>query len=180
MRFYIFLLFLFFCVLTKLYITNMASRSDLGDVTPNNLGQVRILHNVLFPVHYGDNFYNDLLEAGEFAKLAYYNDVCVGTVCCRKEADESNPNNYKVYIMTLGVLEPYRHLGLGSKLVQHILEQAKLAKDITQVYLHVQTNNTLAVDFYKKNQFEVVSTEKDYYKNIENRDAYLLSKNIEQ
>lgn len=69
---------------------------------------------------------------------------------------------------------------IGSKLVQHILEQAKLAKDITQVYLHVQTNNTLAVDFYKKNQFEVVSTEKDYYKNIENRDAYLLSKNIEQ
>jgi ribosomal protein S18 acetylase RimI-like enzyme len=69
---------------------------------------------------------------------------------------------------------------IGSKLVQHILEQAKLAKDITQVYLHVQTNNALAVDFYKKNQFEVVSTEKDYYKNIENRDAYLLSKNIEQ
>jgi len=47
----------------------MASRSDLGDVTPNNLGQVRILHKVLFPVNYGDNFYNDLLEAGEFAKL---------------------------------------------------------------------------------------------------------------
>lgn len=45
--------------------------------------------------------------------LAYYNDVCVGTVCCRKEADESNPDKYKIYIMTLGVLEPYRHLGLG-------------------------------------------------------------------
>lgn len=68
----------------------------------------------------------------------------------------------------------------GSQLVQHILEQAKLAKDITKVYLHVQTINTAAVDFYKKNQFEVVSTEKDYYKNIENRDAYLLSKDIEQ
>jgi hypothetical protein len=47
----------------------MASRSDLGDVTPNNLGQVRVLHKVLFPVNYGDNFYNELLEADEFAKL---------------------------------------------------------------------------------------------------------------
>lgn len=74
----------------------------------------------------------------------------------------------------------YANTFLGSQLVQHILEQAKLAKDITKVYLHVQTINTAAVDFYKKNQFEVVSTEKDYYKNIENRDAYLLSKDIEQ
>lgn len=45
------------------------SRSDLGDVTPNNLGQVRVLHKVLFPVSYGDNFYNELLGADEFAKL---------------------------------------------------------------------------------------------------------------
>jgi hypothetical protein len=42
---------------------------DLGDVTHNNLGQVRKLHSVLFPVHYGDKFYSDLLEAGEYAKL---------------------------------------------------------------------------------------------------------------
>lgn len=42
---------------------------DLGDITPNNLGQVRALHKTLFPVSYSDNFYNELLEAGEFAKL---------------------------------------------------------------------------------------------------------------
>ncbi|KAG2211688.1 acyl-CoA N-acyltransferase [Mucor mucedo] len=156
------------------------SRSDLGDVTPNNLGQVRVLHKVLFPVNYGDNFYNELLEADEFAKLAYYNDVCVGTVCCRKEADESNPEKFKIYMMTLGVLEPYRRLGLGSRLLQHILEHAKLAKDISQVYLHVQTNNDQGVDFYKKHDFKIVSTEKDYYKHIEPRDAYLLSMTIEQ
>lgn len=64
-------------------------------------------------------------------------------------------------------------------MVQHILEQAKLAKDISKVYLHVQISNTAAVDFYKKNNFEVISTEKDYYKNIEPRDAFLLSKTIE-
>jgi hypothetical protein len=60
-----------------------------------------------------------LTAAEHLPILAYYNDVCVGTVCCRKEADESNPNNYKVYIMTLGVLEPYRHLGLGK--LKHII-----------------------------------------------------------
>jgi ribosomal protein S18 acetylase RimI-like enzyme len=59
------------------------------------------------------------------------------------------------------------------------LEQAKLSKDISKVYLHVQTNNAAAVDFYKKNDFEIISTEKDYYKHIEPRDAFLVSKNIE-
>lgn len=50
----------------------MATSSDLGDVTPNNLGQIRVLHKVLFPVNYGENFYTELLEAGEFAKLGTY------------------------------------------------------------------------------------------------------------
>ncbi|KAI8050129.1 acyl-CoA N-acyltransferase [Gilbertella persicaria] len=153
----------------------MSTRIDLGDVTKNNLGQVRVLHKTLFPVQYGENFYNELLEAGEFAKLAYYNDVCVGTVCCRREVDESNSDKFKIYMMTLGVLEPYRHLGIGSALVKHVIEQAKLAGDISQIYLHVQTSNTAAADFYKKNEFQVISTEKDYYKNIEPRDAYLLA-----
>lgn len=69
---------------------------------------------------------------------------------------------------------------LGSKMVQHILEQAKLAKDVSCVYLHVQTSNSAAVEFYKKNGFETVETVKDYYKNIEPRDAFLVSKTIEQ
>lgn len=68
---------------------------------------------------------------------------------------------------------------IGSKLVEHILEQAKLDKEVTKVYLHVQTVNTAALEFYKKNGFEVVSTEKDYYKNIEPKDAYLLEKTFE-
>lgn len=34
-------------------------------------------------------------------------------VCCRKEKDEESAEKYKIYMMTLGVLEPYRGLGLG-------------------------------------------------------------------
>ena len=54
------------------------------------------------------------LESGEYAKLAYYNDVVVGAVCCR--VDVTNPEEgqiakKKLYIMTLGCLAPYRRLG---------------------------------------------------------------------
>ncbi|KAI9281088.1 acyl-CoA N-acyltransferase [Sporodiniella umbellata] len=156
----------------------MANMIDIGQVTFNNLGQVRMLHKNLFPVSYGDQFYSDLLEAEPFAKLAYYNDVCVGVVCCRKEKDQETPEKSKLYMMTLGVLEPYRHLGIGKRMVKHILEQAELSKEISQVYLHVQVTNTAALEFYKKSSFEVIEIEKDYYKNIDPKDAYLLSKTI--
>ncbi|GAA5921655.1 hypothetical protein JCM3775_001748 [Rhodotorula graminis] len=35
-----------------------------------------------------------------------------------------NGKSYKLYIMTLGVLAPYRHQGLGSKLIHHVLTSA--------------------------------------------------------
>lgn len=47
----------------------MAIQTDIGEITINNLGQVRALHKTLFPVSYSENFYTDLLEAGNFAKL---------------------------------------------------------------------------------------------------------------
>ena len=44
-------------------------RIALGDITLNNLGQLKKLNTVLFPVHYSEKFYKDVLEVGEFAKF---------------------------------------------------------------------------------------------------------------
>ena len=73
-------------------------RIDLGDVTPHNIKLLRKVNTVVFPVSYHDKFYKvikqylpdpltviiqDVLESGELAKLAYFNDIVVGAVCCR-------------------------------------------------------------------------------------------------
>ena len=104
------------------------STIDLGDLTDKNVGQLKILNAAIFPVKYNDKFYTDLLLPGreELTKLgmihsphlqhlkllfmnhtAFYNDIFVGAVCCRVEEE------HKVYIMTLGVLAPYRQLKIG-------------------------------------------------------------------
>ena len=52
-------------------------------MTPHNIKLLKKVNQVVFPIVYHDKFYKDVLEAGELAKLAYYNDVVVGAVCCR-------------------------------------------------------------------------------------------------
>lgn len=69
------------------------------------LQQLRRLNQAVFPVSYNDKFYKDIVSAGELAKLAYFNDIVVGAVCCRIDA---NNDAHQLYIMTLGTLAPYR------------------------------------------------------------------------
>lgn len=149
-------------------------RVELGDITKHNIKLMRRLNQAIFPVNYNEKFYKDVLEAGELAKLAYYNDVVVGAVCCRIEQVD---NEKRLYIMTLGCLFTYRRLGIGTTMLKHVLDYA-YRKGLDNIYLHVQINNTGAIDFYKKFGFEIVDTKEDYYKRIEPSSALVLKKQL--
>jgi len=160
-------------MITKINITEMG-RIDLGEITKHNIRLVRRLNHSIFPVSYNDRFYKDVLEAGDLAKLALFNDIAVGTVCCRIELAD---NEKRLYIMTLGCLFTYRRLGIGSTMLKHVLECAT-KKGVDNIYLHVQINNTEAIEFYKKFGFEIVDTKEDYYKRIEPSTALVLRKQM--
>ncbi|CAK9811152.1 Probable N-acetyltransferase san [Anthophora plagiata] len=108
------------------------SKIELGDVTPHNIKQLKLLNQVVFPVSYNEKFYKDVLEAGELAKLAYYNDIVVGAVCCRVDTSE---NSRRLYIMTLGCLYPYRRLGIGTVMVQHVLNYVSDDGNFDSIFL---------------------------------------------
>lgn len=103
---------------------------ELGEITVHNIKQLKKLNQIVFPVSYNDKFYKDVIEVGPLAKLgffylitdsflnwlikdfyeAYFNDIVVGGVCCRIDLTESKR---RLYIMTLGCLASFRHLGIG-------------------------------------------------------------------
>ncbi|GLT60918.1 hypothetical protein SLA2020_336580 [Shorea laevis] len=150
---------------------------SLDGVRDKNLMQLKKLNTVLFPVRYNDKYYADALASGEFTKLAYYGDICVGSIACRLEKKEGGA--ICVYIMTLGVLAPYRGLGIGTRLLNHVLDLSS-KQNMSEVYLHVQTNNQDAINFYKKFGFEITDTIENYYTNITPPDCYVLTKYITQ
>jgi len=148
-------------------------RTELGDITVHNIKQLKRLNQVVFPVTYNDKFYKDLLEVGELAKLAYFNDIVVGAVCCREDKTDGQR---RLYIMTLGCLAPYRRLGIGTVMLEHVLKICEQDGHYDNVFLHVQVSNDSAIKFYEKFGFEIVERKQNYYKRIEPADAFVLQK----
>ncbi|KAL6615562.1 hypothetical protein ACP70R_037832 [Stipagrostis hirtigluma subsp. patula] len=154
-----------------------AERTSLDGVRDKNVMQLKKLNTALFPVRYNDKYYQDVIASKDFSKLAYYNDICVGAIACRLEKKEGGA--VRVYIMTLGVLAPYRGLGIGTKLLNHVFDLSA-KQNISEIYLHVQTNNDDAIAFYKKFGFEITETIHNYYMNITPPDCYVVTKFIGQ
>lgn len=48
---------------------------ELGDVTVHNIKQLKKLNQIVFPVHYNDKFYKDVLDLGPLAKLGMFDTV---------------------------------------------------------------------------------------------------------
>ena len=86
----------------------------------------------------------------------------------------------------MACLAPYRRLGIGSRMIQHIMDIAEKDGDYDSIFLHTQVNNEVAINFYKRFGFEIVETKQQYYKtyeyyeNIDPADAYLLEKNLKK
>ncbi|KAF7315445.1 N-acetyltransferase domain-containing protein [Mycena indigotica] len=159
--------------------TKSAKPITFASLTPNNLGTVRKLNSVLFPIKYSEKFYEDVLkpDVEDFCKLVYYNDIPVGIVCCRLEPQDGEMS---LYLATLGILAPYRDRLLGSETLQLILDAcgAHTKPKIDRIYLHVQTSNTGAKKFYERHGFVQTALLEGYYKKIEPHDAWVLEKRL--
>jgi len=164
----------------------VVAKITLSPLTLNNLGTVRKLNSVLFPIRYSESFYHNIVqpESEPYCQLAYYRDIPVGVICCRVEKI-GGTSEAKIYCMTMGVLAPYRHRRVASTALTHVLDWAHNANTsntkptaskprYTTMYLHVQINNDSARKFYEHHGFKVTSVEEKYYKKIEPREAWIL------
>jgi ribosomal protein S18 acetylase RimI-like enzyme len=136
---------------------------------------MRKLNFYTLPVIYQEQFYQKLISFERYSKYAYYKDVLIGAISCKEDIVDGE---VWVYIMTITVLEPYRRFQIGSQLLEQALKDCVDSKRVRKVYLHVQSSNESALEFYKNNGFYVDEFLEDYYTDIKPSDCYLLKKDI--
>ena len=58
--------------------------------------------------------------------------MVVGGVCCRIDVSEGQR---RLYIMTLGCLAPYRRLGIGTIMLEHVLNYVEKDGNFNAIFL---------------------------------------------
>ncbi|ABN68677.2 peptide N-acetyl transferase [Scheffersomyces stipitis CBS 6054] len=168
---------------------------SLDDLTVNNIGVFKKINSVTLPTSYSEQWYKDSLNTDQIVKLAYYSELPVGAIKAKTINSAHKISTYEnmqqqqinakivpnaVYVESFAVLEAYRGLGIGERLLKFLEEETK-KKFIHEIVFHVHIDNTAAVEWYEKHGFakseEVL---KDYYKDqgLSNPDAFILSKSI--
>ncbi|AEH23468.1 ribosomal-protein-alanine acetyltransferase [Thermodesulfobacterium geofontis OPF15] len=72
----------------------------------------------------------------------------------------------EIEILKIGVRKEYQRKGVGTKLMQKLIEIAK-EKNISKIFLEVKASNLSAYNFYKKLGFKEMYRRKNYYGNEE-------------
>ncbi|KAG6614920.1 putative acetyltransferase (GNAT) family [Phytophthora cinnamomi] len=153
---------------------------SFGPVDKENVHQLHDMNETLFPVKYGDAFYEYVTDAPEgYCRLAYADDgTAIGSVCCEvEEVKIAGKRRYRLCILTIGVLEEYRRSKLGSLLLESVIAQAR--KDgLAYVYLHVHCTNTAAQRFYFAHGFEVTKLVRNYYSELTPPHCFVLRRQL--
>jgi len=172
------------------------------EIEPEDCTDLRRLHECCFPVHYNDKFYGEVAKR-QYMKIPLITMVArsgheaqtglAGGILAQKrtlrDQDLEQPTlsgasralGYSTgfYVMTLATDEKQRRLGVGSMLLQQVLQQAEADKTCAVVYLHVITYNYGAIKFYEKHNFKRMAQVQGFY-NIDGvlHDAYLYCRYI--
>ena len=110
----------------------------------------------------------------EFSYLIgyYQDDKLVGYTCVRAMYEEAQ-------VCNVAVLPEYRRQGIAKQLIEEML-RLSAEKGCQICELEVNTENTPAVELYKKCGFEVAGIRKNFYRRTRynSRDAYTMTKSL--
>jgi len=77
------------------------------------------------------------------------------------------PYNDEGHVISLGVLEEYRNLGIGRELMRKIMDILERDKACTSIRLEVRESNIRAISFYERMDFKTIEKIEAYYEDGE-------------
>ncbi|XP_022746242.1 histone acetyltransferase MCC1-like [Durio zibethinus] len=164
-------------------------------IQPSDLEILEQIHSDLFPVRYESEFFQNVVNGRDIVSWAAVDrsrpngksDEPIGFVTARivlaKDSEIADLLSYDstkvdqtlVYILTLGVVEAYRNLGIATALIHEVIKYASSIPVCRAVYLHVISYNNPAIHLYKKMSFKCVRRLQGFYFiNGQHYDSYLF------
>jgi ribosomal-protein-alanine N-acetyltransferase len=151
-----------------------ARKSDLYNFLPmdiNYLTKVYELELESYDFPWSKEILRDCILYKYDSFVVFINDNLVGYIISKITYPET-------HILNLTVKKNFRKKGIGKALIELIISNARL-RNSENIILEVRANNTDAQSLYKKLNFEVIGTRKDYYESKNDReDAYVLNLNL--
>lgn len=152
-------------------------------IRPSDFDVLERIHGRLFPIRYESTFFQDVVNgrdivswgAVDLSRPNDQSDELIGFVTARivlaKESeivdllgyDSAKSDQTLVYVLTLGVVEAYRSLGIASSLIREVIKYASSISTCRAVYLHVISFNISAINLYKKMSFKCVRRLQGFY-----------------
>ncbi len=109
-----------------------------------------------FSVPWDENgFLSFMIREGTVFLVAFLDNSLVGYCGLISAADEADITNVSVSL-------DVRHQGVGSRLVEELIKEAK-DMGIKKIFLEVREGNISAIALYQKHNFKQVGVRKDYY-----------------
>ena len=146
------------------YFLRPMSKEDLDDI-------MRI-EDVIYDFPWTRQIFLDCLRVGYFCHVVEVEGELAGYCIMSVGASEA-------HILNLCISDHHRRLGLGQKLLLHMLTMAK-NKEINTVFLEVRPSNEAALALYDKLGFNQIGIRNDYYPaKVGREDAVILAKSLE-
>ena len=177
-------------------------------ITLSTLASYRRLITLVLPIRYPDRFFKDSVaditdsslarvaiwqerdarQSSNMSELSAFHEnhaisekVVAGGIQCRLEDVPSSPaGGHQLYIQTIGVLAPYRQLGIATYLLEDIITTIiDHHEGVTSIYAHVWEANTDALEWYNRRGFSI---DKDilegYYRRLKPSGARIVRRRI--
>ncbi|KAI9670877.1 MAG: hypothetical protein M1817_003762 [Caeruleum heppii] len=157
-----------------------------------HLHAFRRINSLLLPLRYPDKFYTEINSDPEVAsvtRVAVWRDSSssstqvqdakvIGGIRCRIEPEADNPARKCLYVQTLSLLSPYRHLAIASNLLHEVVETAAQQHGISSVYAHVWEQNEDALEWYVKRSFAIGQKLESYYTRLRPGGARIVTRKM--
>lgn len=160
-------------------------RAAIMMVLPSHVDRLKSITATLLPVRYSDKFFTECLEPETYSVISFvalYDSQPVGWIRCRVEPFPCPQKEVyqQIYIQALGILAPFRGLGLAVELLKAVMATAQSTHSMVRsIYAHVWEWNGDALAWYDKQDFRRIMLQQQYYRRLKPSGAWVVRKELE-